>query len=392
MNPGQHDSELKHGGPILPSNNNAQKPWVQVVASQDFTNWLIEQKISLAFTTYQTGKLFFAGCKSDHSLAIFERSFAHCMGLWSSDDAQTLWLSTKFQLWRFSRSVAQGIPFHIASDTAQDQKSNVAPAWTTRGYDYVYLPRVGFTTGNIDMHDVAVTGDGQVIFVSTLFSCLATVSEHSSFRPLWHPSFVTELFPEDRCHLNGLAMKNGVPAFVTVVARTNTPDGWRDHRLAGGCVIEVANNEVVAHGLSMPHSPRWYRDRLWVLNSGCGEFGFIDLATGKFQAIAFCPGYLRGMAFIGDFAIVTLSKPRYADFQGLPLDKQLTRYRVEAQCGLHVIDLRSGNIAHRLEIEGSLVTELYDTVILSGVRQPMAIGFISQEIEQLISIDHEGTS
>ena len=376
--------------PSLSTTSAAQEPWLQVQGSRHFLDWLAEAGISLAFSTYQTGKLFFIGRKVDHSLAIFERTFNHCMGLWAAPDARTLWLSSKFQIWKFRQAGAQAVPYRPASGTAVDGDANVAPEWTQRGYDAVYLPRVGYTTGDLDVHDLAVDASGRVIFVSTLFGCLATVSEDASFTPLWRPPFLSSLVPEDRCHLNGLAMQDGRPGFVTVVSRSDVADGWRDRRRDGGCVLSVPSGDVVCEGLSMPHSPRWYRDKLWVLNSGCGEFGYVDLPSGKFEPVAFCPGYLRGMAFIGDYAVVTLSKPRHVTFHGLPLDERLAEKHADPQCGLQIIDLRTGAIAHWVRLDGSLVTELYDAVVLPGIRQPMAIGFKTNEIERMLIVGEEG--
>jgi uncharacterized protein (TIGR03032 family) len=254
-----------------------------------------------------------------------------------------------------------------------------------------YVPRVGYTTGDIDVHDIAVAADGRVIFVCTLFGCLATLSERASFQPLWRPPFVSALVPEDRCHLNGLAMRDGRAAYVTAVADCDVADGWRDRRQDGGCVVDVASGEIVCRRLSMPHSPRWYRERLWLVNSGSGEFGSVDLATGRFEPIAFCPGYLRGLAFVGDYAVVSLSKPRHVTFHGLALDERLKDRGAEPQCGLQVIDLRTGAIAHWLRLDGTLVTELYDAVVLADVRQPMALGFKTNEIERLLLVDEPGT-
>lgn len=374
-------------GSQLPAGQLASVPWLQVLGSRHFMDWLQECNVSLGFTTYQTGKLFLIGRKPDDAISVFERTFSHCMGLWASPDARTLWLSSKFQMWRFERAPAQAVP-HRGTSTEGDSVS--VPAWSERGYDFVYVPRVGYTTGDIDAHDVAVDASGRVIFVSTLFGCLATVSETSSFQPLWRPSFLSALVPEDRCHLNGLAMRDGQPAFVTVVSRSDVADGWRDRRRDGGCVVDVASHEIVASGLSMPHSPRWYRDRLWVLNSGTGEFGSVDCATGRFEPIAFCPGYLRGMSFVGDYAIVTLSKPRHVTFHGLDLDDRLKARDAEAQCGLQIIDLNTGTIAHWVRLDGSLVTELYDSVVLPGVRQPLALGFLNNEIERMLLVGEEG--
>jgi uncharacterized protein (TIGR03032 family) len=201
---------------------------------------------------------------------------------------------------------------------------------------------------------------------------------------------LSALVPEDRCHLNGLALRDGRAAFVTVVSRSDVADGWRDQRRDGGCVLDVASGEAVCSGLSMPHSPRWYRDQLWVLNSGTGEFGRVDLARGRFEPVAFCPGYLRGLAFRGDYAVVTLSKPRHASFHGLALDERLTQRGAEPQCGLQMINLTTGAVEHWLRLDGTLVTELYDSAVLPGVRQPMAVGFKTNEIERLLLVDEEG--
>ncbi|MCA9048213.1 MAG: TIGR03032 family protein, partial [Planctomycetaceae bacterium] len=343
------------------------RPWLRLMGLPRFTDWLADENISLGFSTYQSGKLFLIGRKQDGSMSGFERTFKHCMGLWASADAETLWLTSRYQLWRLRRTPAR-----------QDRYP---------GYDAMYIPRVGYTTGHLDTHDIVVEDDGRVVFVNTMFGCLATISETAGFRPLWRPPFLSALVPEDRCHLNGLALRDGRARYVTVVADCDVTDGWRDRRTDGGCVIDVQSDEIICRGLSMPHSPRWYRDRLWVLNSGRGEFGCVDLATGTFEPVAFCPGYLRGLSFHGRFAVVTLSKPRNITFSGLPLDTALSKRGAEPQCSLQIIDLETGTIAHWLRIDGTVVSEIYDVVVLPNVTRPMAIGFKNDEIEQLIVVE-----
>jgi uncharacterized protein (TIGR03032 family) len=181
-------------------------------------------------------------------------------------------------------------------------------------------------------------------------------------------------------------MENGEPRYVSMVSQTDIADGWRDRRVNGGCIMDITSNEVVLSDLSMPHSPRWYRDKLWLLNSGTGYFGYIDQQTGQFEPVTFCPGYLRGLAFAGDFAIVGLSKPRHnKTFMGLPLDETLKAKDAEARCGLQVIDLRTGDIVHWLRIDG-YIEEMYDVAVLPNVRRPMALGFKTDEIRRVITI------
>lgn len=351
-----------------PEAASAERPWLEVLGSRHFSAWLAEQNVSLAFTTYQLGKLFVVGRQVGARFSVFERTFSRCMGLWS--DGPTIWMSSAYQLWRLENALKPG---HLHN-----------------GYDALYVPRVGYTTGDVDMHDLAVEQSGRVIFANTSFSCLATLSTRFSFQPLWRPPFVSKLAPEDRCHLNGLALVGGRVAYATAVSQSDVADGWRDHRRDGGCVIDVRDNRIVATGLSMPHSPRFHRGRLWLLDSGTGYFGHVDLEQGQFVPMTFCPGYLRGLTFVGNYAVVGLSRPRHdATFGGLQLQDELSRRSAQPQCGLHVIDLDSGDVVHWLRLEGE-VSELYDVAILPGIARPMVLGFQTDEIQRMLAVDDEG--
>ena len=348
-----------------PSPPTAKKPPLRVQPSRHFIPWLAEAGVSLAFTTYQTNRLFLLGIKENGTLSVFERQFDRPMGLCASPER--LYMNTRWQLWEFDNALPPG-------ETHEDA-------------DRLYVPRRAHTTGDIDMHDIVVDGDGRLLFVNTAYSCVATLSDRYSFAPLWKPPYISRLAPEDRCHLNGLAMEGGQPAYVTAVSRSDVTAGWRDRRHEGGSLIDVRSNEIIAGNLSMPHSPRLYQGKLWVLNSGTGELGWVEPESGRFEAIAFCPGFIRGLAFCGDYAIVGLSKPRREEaFSGLALDDALKHKDADARCGLWVIDLRTGVIAHWLELEG-VVIELYDVQVLEGVRRPKALGFKTDEIQRLITID-----
>jgi len=339
-----------------------------LTSSRHFPEWLATTGVSLAFTTYQAGKLFLLGVRPDGRLSVFERTFARSMGLGVSADGSSLVLATQFQIHRFD---------------------NILPAgqFSPDGFDAIYAPHAGWVTGDVDAHDVGFASDGRPLFVNTKFSCLAAVSDSHSFRPIWTPPFVSRLAPEDRCHLNGLALEEGRPRFVTAVSRSDASDGWRDRRADGGVVIDVERNEIVAEGLSMPHSPRLYDGRLWLLNSGAGEFGFIDPQSGRFEALAFCPGYARGLAFVGRHAVIGLSMPREnRTFSGLPLDAALQARSTDPRSGLAIIDLDNGDMTGWVRIEG-IVRELYDVAVLPGVRRPSLIGFRTDEVRYVLSID-----
>src|SRR5262245_58254125 len=219
-----------------PSTPPPATPKLELLPSRQLPAWLAEQSLSLAFTTYQTGKLFLVGLQPNGRVSIFERSFNRAMGLWAS--SETLYLSTLFQLWRFDNALQPGQSY--------------------QGYDRLYVPQVAWTTGDLDIHDVAQDAKGRIVFVNTLFGCLAMPSQAESFVPLWRPPFIIRLAAEDRCHLNGLALKDGRAAYVTAVSRSDVADGWRDRRTGGGVLVDVAADGVVLDGLSMPHSPRWH--------------------------------------------------------------------------------------------------------------------------------------
>lgn len=337
--------------------------------SAGFSTWLAAADVSLALTTYQAGRLFFIGRKPDGGVRAHERLIEQCQGLWT--DGQTLWTSGLYMLWRFENMLRPGQS-------------------TPAGADRKYVPVEGRVVGRVDVHDIGlgeIDGVQRPIFVNTLFNCLATVSDTASFRPLWYPPFISALAGEDRCHLNGLAMEGRRPAFVTAISRSDVADGWRDRRQDGGVVVDVATGEIVAGGLSMPHSPRLYDGRLWLLNSGTGEFGTLDIASGRFSPVCFCPGYARGLAFAGRYAVIGLSKPRHGGtFSGLTLDQRLADKGAGARCGLIIVDIDSGNVVEWFRFEHT-IEELYDVAVLPGVRSAEAIGFKFDDIQREITVE-----
>jgi uncharacterized protein (TIGR03032 family) len=337
---------------------------VSISCTRGLADWLLRNNVSLAFTSYQTGRLYLVGVDDQNRVAFQERFLARAMGLWA--DQQRLLVSTIFQVWRFE---------------------NVVPLPpSSSGPDRHYVPRVAHTTGDLDIHDISVMADGRIVFVNTLFSCLATLSPTHAFRVFWKPPFISKIAAEDRCHLNGLAMRNGAPVYVTATSRSDAVSGWRNRRVEGGCVIDVASGAVVTERLSMPHSPRWFGDRLWVLNSGTGYLGTVDPASGEFEPRTFCPGFLRGLAFHNGHAVVGLSLPREGTFGGLALDVELKRRDTDPWCGVQIVNLASGDIVEWVKLEGG-VSELFDVVVIPGVRWPVATGFHNEEIQRLYTFE-----
>jgi uncharacterized protein (TIGR03032 family) len=202
--------------------------------------------------------------------------------------------------------------------------------------------------------------------VNTLFSCLAGLDSRYSFVPRWRPRFISDLAAQDRCHLNGLAMRDGSPAFVTVMAATDTPGGWRRGSNVHGAVLDVASSEMVTTGLAMPHSPRWYEDNLFVLNSGFGRLERVDPATGHREDVALVPGYARGLAFHQDLAFIGLSKIRETAIFG---DAPIATYHDRLKCGVGVIEVSAGTTVATLEFTSG-VEEIFDVQIVTGARCP----------------------
>ena len=363
--PGQARPAAGQGRPA----QQGQKPQqpVKYSASPGLAQFLRAQGVSFAFSSYQSGRFYLVGQNPKGGIMINERFFQKAMGI-SVITKNTIVLATLAQIHRFENTLAP------------EQKIN-------HTYDVCYVPRVSYTTGALDAHDVGMDIDGRLIFVTTRFNCLATTSQSRSFKPIWKPPFISGIVEEDRCHLNGLAMDKGRPAYVTAVSRSDTIDGWRDRRSDGGIVMEVPSGKIVCEGLSMPHSPRVYNGKLYVLNSGTGELGWVDPKAEPKQAfkpIAFCPGFVRGLSFHGKYAFVGLSRPRYERFEGLELDTRLKKADSEPWTGVQIIDLDTGRVAQWLRLDGP-VAELYDTATIPGVRTPMSIGFMSGDIANLIT-------
>ncbi len=328
---------------------------------------LAQLNISFAFTSYQSGLLYFIGRNQQNGINIHQAALPKPMGICMSDDGE-LTMTGGYQIMRF-RNILE-----------PEQRIN-------NTFDACFVPRTVHVTGHLDAHDVGINSEGQPVFVNTRFNCLATVSPKHSFKMLWKPPFISALVDEDRCHLNGLAMADGKPRYVTAVSRSDTIDGWRDRRADGGIVIDVESNQIVCKGLSMPHSPRIHNGKLWLLNSGTGELGVVEIdkhGKGKFEPKVFCPGFLRGLAFHGNFAFVGLSKPRYKRFEGLPLDQKLKDVDSEPWCGVQIIDLSSGTCVDWFRIDGK-IAELYDLEVLPEVVTPMAVPPESKEAASLVT-------
>lgn len=338
---------------------------VEKSCSRGMSQWLASNNVSIAISSYQSGRLYLVGSDPQGRVSFFERIFERAMGI--VGNGNRMYLGGLFQLWRFENVLRKGEVIH-------------------KLFDRCYVPRNAQTIGDVDIHELGIRKNGKVIFVNTKYSCLAELSLTHSFKAIWKPPFISRLAPEDRCHLNGLAMKDGEPKYVTAVCKSDSVDGWRDRRHGGGVVIDVETDEIVCEGLSMPHSPRWANGKLWLLNAGTGHLGWVDFEKKAFVPHVFCPGFLRGLSILGNVAAVGLSKPRNKRFEGLGLDDELSKRDADPWCGVQIVSLVTGDVLQWIRFEGD-VTELFDVSFLPGVRNPMMVGLRTPEIRELITFE-----
>jgi uncharacterized protein (TIGR03032 family) len=310
-------SEQPGAGPPLRSQHTASFPPI-----------LAELGISLAVSTYQTGHLVLVR-RQGTSINTHFRQLDRPMGI--THHAGRLAIGTKAGIWEFRNMPA------------------VCQRLDPPGqHDACFLARRTNITGDVLIHDLAwvagrnaarsgSTGE-ELWFVNTAFSCLCSRSDLHSFEPRWQPRFITQYLPQDRCHLNGLALYEGKVRWVTALGESDEPFGWRKNKRDGGVVFDLAADEIVTRGLSMPHSPRWHAGHLWILESGAGGIGTIDLASGRYEEVARFPGFTRGLSFYGPLAFIGLSQVREtAVFGDIPLVEAVP----ERNCGVWVLDIRT---------------------------------------------------
>ncbi|MEA2734468.1 MAG: hypothetical protein QOE14_919 [Humisphaera sp.] len=328
--------------------------------SDTFAPLLKQLGVSLLVTTYQANKLL---VMREHfgGLSILVRSFERPMGL--ACDGRRIALGTRDQVWQFRN--------------APDLAPQVEPVGV---HDACFLPRSSHVTGDIGVHEVAWAGEknDELWLVNTRFSCLCTMHPDYSFVPRWRPPFISALAGEDRCHLNGLAIVDGQPRYVTALGQTDTRGGWRADKSRGGVVMSVPDGRIIADGLCMPHSPRWHQNALWVLESGAGKLQQIDPATGVRQVITDgLQGFARGLGIFGPYAFIGLSKIRETSaMNGVPLAER----RNELKSGVAVVDLRTGRVVANVDFD-TAVEEVFDVQVLAGQRFPEVLGFQKDSVQ-----------
>ncbi len=338
-------------GPTEASTSEAADPGPRRItyrADAGFARVLRETRVSLLVSTYQAGKLAVIQARGDE-LFITYHNFQRAMGIAVAPEQVAL--GTTNQIWYLVSSA----PPPVAGPESSP-------------FDRYILARGSHFTGEIHVHELAWAGR-QLWAVNTLFSCLCTIEGGHNFVPRWKPSFISRLSPEDRCHLNGLAMENGRPRFVTCLGEADSERGWKGTEADGGRLIDVSNGQFLIRDLCMPHSPRLHEGRLWLLESGKGRLISHEPPHGV-REIAVLPGYLRGLSFQGPYAFVGLSKLRpTSTLRGVPIASQLDTLK----CGVGIIELSSGRLASFLEFTSGL-EEIFDVRLNPHAQNPLVSG------------------
>ncbi len=310
---------------------------------------LYNLQCTIALSTYQAGKVVLLSAPTPDKIVLLARTFEGAMGIATKGNKMAVACKSNLHILANTPSMAKTYP----------PKQNI--------YDALYMPRATFHTGQLSLHDLNWSGN-DLLAVNTLFSSIVKITDNYSFEPVWKPNFITKLAPEDRCHLNGKTLLNDKLKYATALGKTDTRGGWRDNKLKGGIIIDIENDEIIAENLAMPHSPRIYNDKLYILQSAAGELSLVDTDTGKLETVTKFDYFLRGMDKIGDYLFIGHSKLRHTTsaFKDLPIAKK------SQKAGVIIVHLPTGAIVGNIMYENS-VDEIYDIKVLPHTVRPNII-------------------
>ncbi len=329
---------------------NQQPPQAHAPFSLTYTpnipELLLQLNCTLAISTYQAGKVVFLSPKDENNLVQLPRNFHKAMGISFHEDKMLVATKSEVILLKDSPELAKHYPRNPQT------------------YDALYMPRATYYTGVVDIHDIDFGRDG-VYGVNTSFSCLCKIDPEYSFTPIWKPPFISNLVSEDRCHLNGMAMVDGIPRYVTAFSTGDSPQSWRPTVTVSGILMDVRTNEIVAERLKMPHSPRIFDGELYMLFSATGELVRVNLQDGSYEVVYRHKGFVRGLAKYGEYVFIGLSKLRKnsSTFAKLPV-AEMANY-----AGIAIVHLPTGAFVGELRYQSS-VDEIYDVQVLPGKKRP----------------------
>ena len=309
---------------LVPTNDTS----IHATATEEFARILHAEEISLLVSTDRIGRVALIRASSPARLELTLRPFLKPFGIAIGDDR--IVIGTQSEVCEFRKD------------------------------DDRFLPRATWDTGAIHVHEIAFAGD-ELWIVNTLYSSLCTFDEQHNLVPRWRPSFIETMAPDDSCHLNGLAVSDGRVKLVTAFCDSADAEGWRQH-LGEGILIDVDSGEIALRNLAVPHSPRLHDGTVFVLESWKGTMAVADLARGSVEEVIGLPGFTRGLAFVGPYALVGVSQvqPGRTD-RKIPLFDRFD----DTESGVWAIDLRTGRAAGFLRFESG-IGEVMDVQVLPG--------------------------
>jgi len=328
---------------------NDKKAKFNISYPEEIAEILLEENINLVLSTYQAGKLIFIGSSSSTKLSQTPVSFKKPMGIASGKNILGIASLDRVEVFTNHPGLAKAYPGR--------------PDY----FDTMFFPRTTYHTGNLDLHDLHWTSKG-LIAVNTRYSCICRFDYRYNFSPIWKPKFITELLPEDRCHLNGLAMQNGSPKYVTALGSGNKKESWRGGIERNGILIDIDTNEILLEGLCMPHSPRIHNGTVYLLESGNGNLVKFNTITREKELVCHLSGFARGLSFSGNYAFIGMSKIR----QESKTAKVLPVSKLAQESGVIVVDLITNAIVGMIKYQGG-IEEIYDLQIIQNTAKTALI-------------------
>jgi len=348
-------------------------------ATDNFAKILKALNISLAVTSYQSARLILVlsdGETIDTNLKAFPRP----MGIYADENHITL--GTFNQVLEFKRAddILESIKNGSLDNTGnfstkvlekdkekmqelkEQRDEEIAEV---RKADALYLPRASLTTGMINIHDIA-WGDEGLWVVNSTFSCPSTLSPDNSFVARWKPKFISKLVPEDRCHLNGMAMLNGKPKYVTTFNMEDSRDSWSEGRIDYGTLIDIDTDEILIEGMIMPHSPKVYKGEVYVCESGLGVVWRYNPITKEKAQVVKLQGFTRGLYFYGGVMFVGLSQVRASEIK---TPSPISTMYDETYAGVWMINLEDNTEIGHIKFDGD-VDQIYDIAIIPDSTMP----------------------
>jgi uncharacterized protein (TIGR03032 family) len=348
-------------------------------STDNFSKILKALNISLAVTSYQSARLILIQSNGSTINTRF-KAFPRPMGIYADEERITLGTFNQVLEFKKSNELLRKIKNEELDDTTRMskkvlekdeeqravlQKEREMELNDVKGSDALYLQRASITTGMINIHDIA-WGDEGLWVVNSTFSCLSTLTPQHSFVARWKPKFISELVPEDRCHLNGMAMQDGKPKYVTTFNMEDTRDSWSEGRIDYGTLIDIDTDEILIEGMIMPHSPKVHNGSIYVCESGLGNVWQYNIETKEKTELIKLQGFTRGVNFYGGLMFVGTSRIRSSDIKN---PTPLTKMYEETFAGIWVINPNTGEEVAHIKFEGN-IDQIYDIAIIPNSTCP----------------------